>query len=256
MMKRILTPLLAVIGLLVLAAALASQAPRAPGAAAAADAMLARAADDGGPAGAEEAARSKAHADLGHAARTYEQVYERMSYGDRHLLEQLRTNQQRRAELEQSLVAKRAERGRLEERVADQLGRIRRIYPAGEDRDAAAELALEFEAARKSLEGEIARLEGDLGFARERIVAIEAELRAIRARSLSKGYGPAPARLAPAATEPAAVDAQWIADLERLRRRVVAQRVKRLADFRLQPFDPARCGRPDEFRTALFQAMK
>jgi hypothetical protein len=256
MMKRILPPLLAVIGLLLLAAALASQAPEAPPPTAASGPPPDVPEPPAGAAGSDELAPTQADLDLGTAARTYERVYDRLSYGDRHLVEQLRTNRERREELERLLATKKADRGRLEERVADQLGRIRRVYPAGEGREAVAELAHEYEAAKRSLESEIAALEADLLFAGERILAVEAELRTIRARSIGKGYGATPVRLAPVASEPSAVDARIVADLEKLRRRVVAQRVKRLADFRLEPFDPAQCGRPDDFRTELFRAMK
>ena len=52
------------------------------------------------------------------------------------------------------------------------------------------------------------------------------------------------------------VDASILADLEKLRRRVILRRVKGLADFELHEFDPAACGREGEFRTRLFRVMK
>jgi len=250
MMKRTLTAILALLGFLILAVALGAQAPPPTHPPEAGP-------DEKPPAG--ETTGGRPDLNLGDAARTYGRVYDRLSYGDRHLLQQLETNKKRRVQLMKLVEAKNAEREQLDERVADQLGRIRKLYPTREGNEAVADLAHEYEATRKDLENEIHVLQVDIQFAKERIDAIEAQLRAIRARSFSKGFSTRTAALqsgTSTAVESVAADAGIIADLEKLRRRVILRRIKRLAGFTYHDFDPATCGRPGEFRTGLFHAMK
>jgi len=258
---RILSAILAILGLLMLAAALNAQELALRSATTKADEGAkanrppTEAAAEKSPAEEESEARTKADRDLGTAARTYERVYDRLSYGDHHLVEQLDTNKKRHEQLGRLLQVKKGERKRLEDRVADQLGRIRRVYPAGEGQEALSELAHEYESAKRDLESDIAAIQADLLFARERIMAIESQLRTIRARSISKGYSAGRRSMSTTAPVAPNVDARILADLEKLRRRVILRRVKGLADFQLLEFDPALCGREGELRTRLFRVM-
>ena len=259
MLKRRLHAALAVLGLLILAGALAAQAPEAisvvpeatmPVSGGNAQATVEPTGGEPTPDGA-----SQADLDLSAAARTYKKVYDRLSYGDRHLVEQLDTNRKRKAELEKRLETKRAERKRLEENVADQLGRIKRAYPTGEGKEAMMELAHEYETTKKDLDTDISSIQADLIFAAKRIQVVDEQLRTIHARSVSKGHVSGKARLMPAPSA-SSVDATIVADLERLRRRVLVRRVQRLTNLEAASFEPASCGQPSAFRTKLFQAMK
>ncbi len=194
--------------------------------------------------------------DLGAAADTYERVYDRLSYGDEHLRKQLATNERRRDEIERRLARKKRERVALEERVTDQFSLVRRRYPPPESNEIVVELASEYDATRQALEDEIATLREDLRFAEERIGSVRKQLRRVQARSIGRDVRARAAGQPVDASPEANETGRTFAQLERLRARVAKRRVDSLLTMRIEPLDPATCGRPADFRTRVFRAVR
>lgn len=208
---------------------------------------------DRDPPAADRAAR--VDRDLGAAADTYERVYDRLSYGDEHLRKQLATNERRRDEIDRLLARKKRERIALEERVTDQFTLVRRRYPPPESNEIVVELASEYDATRQSLDDEIATLREDLRFAEERIGEVRKQLRRVQARSIGRDVR-ARAAGQPVASPEETETGRTFAQLERLRARVAKRRVDALLTLRVEPLDPATCGRAGDFRTRVFRAVR